>query len=188
MLKSLSITALTCIFLILPELYCYRLTDDGQSKNYSWQEMTDSCRTYQLAQDYQAALKWALSDKHVTAAIPGMRDLSHLREDIAVMGMRFNLADSLILRCYGAAVAHCYCHLCGKCEAGCPRGVAISTVNRSLMYAEAYGSPELARETYDGISAEASASACLDCGTCVARCVNGLDIPAKMARAREVLA
>jgi predicted aldo/keto reductase-like oxidoreductase len=137
---------------------------------------------------HQAALKWALSDKHVTAAIPGMRDLSHLREDIAVMGMRFNLADSLILRCYGAAVAPCYCHLCGKCEAGCPRGVAISTVNRSLMYAEAYGSQELARATYDGISAEASASACLDCGTCVARCVNGLDIPAKMARARAVMA
>lgn len=137
---------------------------------------------------HQAALKWALSDKHVTAAIPGMRDLSHLREDIAVMGMRFNLADSLILRCYGAAVAHCYCHLCGKCEAGCPRGVAISTVNRSLMYAEAYGSPELARATYGGIPARVSASACLDCGTCVARCVNGLDIPAKMARAREVLA
>ncbi len=137
---------------------------------------------------HQAALKWALSDKHVTAAIPGMRDMSHLREDIAVMGMRFNLADSLILRCYGAAVAPYYCHFCGKCEASCPKGVSISSVNRSLMYAEAYGSRELALATYDGISTEASASACLDCGTCVARCVNGLDIAAKMARARQVLA
>lgn len=137
---------------------------------------------------HQAALKWALSDRNVTAAIPGMRDLAELREDIAVMGMRLTLADSLILRCYGAATASRYCHLCGFCEESCPRGVAISVVNRSLMYAEAYRSEELARATYDGIPAHSSASACLDCGRCVARCVNGLDIAAKMARARRLLA
>ena len=137
---------------------------------------------------HQAALKWALADRNVTAAIPGMRDMAELREDIAVMGMRLTLADSLILRCYGAAVAPHYCHLCGLCEKTCPKGVAISVVNRSLMYAEAYRSEELARITYDGIPARASASACLDCGRCVARCVNGLDISAKMARARELMA
>jgi len=137
---------------------------------------------------HQAALKWALSDRNVTAAIPGMRDLAELREDIAVMGMRLTLADSFILRCYGAATASRYCHLCGRCEGSCPRGVAISIVNRSLMYAEAYRSEELARATYDGIPAQASAAACLDCERCVARCVNGLDIAAKMARARELLA
>lgn len=137
---------------------------------------------------HQAALKWALSDRNVTAAIPGMRDMAELREDIAVMGMRLTLADSLILRCYGAATASRYCHLCGRCEGSCPRGVAISVVNRSLMYAEAYRSGELARATYAGIPAKASAAACLDCGHCVARCVNGLDIAAKMDRARRLLA
>jgi len=78
--------------------------------------------------------------------------------------------------------------MCGKCEETCPRGVQISVVNRSLMYAEAYRSAELARATYDEILAPASASSCLRCGRCVARCVNGLDIAAKMARAREMLA
>jgi len=137
---------------------------------------------------HQAALKWALADRNVTAAVPGMRDMAELREDIAVMGMRLTLADSLILRCYGAAVASQYCHMCGKCEETCPRGVQISVVNRSLMYAEAYGSPELARATYGGIPPKASAAACLGCGRCTARCVNGLDIAAKMARAREMMA
>jgi len=137
---------------------------------------------------HQAALKWALQDKNVTAAIPGMRDMGHLREDLAVMGMRLTLADSLILRTYGAAVAPYYCHFCGKCEETCPRGVAISVVNRSLMYAEAYRSPELARSTYGEIPLSASASSCLGCGRCTAHCVNGLDIAAKMARARELLA
>jgi len=137
---------------------------------------------------HQAALKWALADRNVTAAVPGMRDMAELREDIAVMGMRLTLADSLILRYYGAAVASQYCHMCGKCEETCPRGVQISVVNRSLMYAEAYGSPELARATYGGIPPKASAAACLGCGRCTARCVNGLDIAAKMARAREMMA
>lgn len=137
---------------------------------------------------HQAALKWALSDRNVTAAIPGMRDMAELREDIAVMGMRLTLADGLILRCYGAATASRYCHLCGLCEESCPRGVAISVVNRSLMYAEAYRNAELARDTYGEIPSSASASACTDCGHCVARCANGLDISAKMAQARETLA
>jgi len=64
---------------------------------------------------HQAALKWALQNAHITAAIPGMRDMAELREDIAVMGMKFGYLDKLILNRYGAAVKHYYCHLCGVC-------------------------------------------------------------------------
>jgi hypothetical protein len=137
---------------------------------------------------HQAALKWALQNKHIAAAIPGMRDLAELREDIAVMGMKFGYMDKLILKHYGAAVRPYYCHFCGKCETTCPKGVAISTVNRCLMYAEGYKSFELARSTYKEIPASVSATACLHCFACVARCVNGLDILKKMERARKLLA
>jgi len=137
---------------------------------------------------HQAALKWALQNPHVTAAIPGMKDLSHLKENIAVMGMPFTPADQRILHSYGRAVQPFYCHLCGRCEAGCPQGVEISTVNRALMYAEgAYRNRELARATYAELPAVTSASACLECSGCTARCVNGLDIAAKMERARAML-
>ena len=137
---------------------------------------------------HQAALKWVLQDRHVTAAIPGMRDITQLREDIAVMGTRFGYFDNRILERYGTAVAPYYCHLCAQCEATCPRGAAISTINRCLMYEEAYRSPALARATYREIPSFLSASACLDCPECTARCVNGLDIAAKMRRARTLLA
>jgi len=137
---------------------------------------------------HQAALKWVLRDTNITTTIPGMRDMAELREDIAVMGMPFEYADERILQRYSAAVGPYYCHFCGKCEKTCPKGVEISTINRSLMYAEGYKSPELALSTYREISAAASASACLDCAACVARCVNGLDIGTKMRRARKVLA
>jgi predicted aldo/keto reductase-like oxidoreductase len=137
---------------------------------------------------HQAALKWVLQDRNVTAAIPGMRDTAELREDIAVMGMRFKYVDGLILRGYGAAIEPYYCRLCGKCEETCPRGVEISTINRCLMYAEGYKNLELARSTYRKIPSTRSASSCLDCRGCVARCVNGLDIRMKMGQARKYLA
>ncbi|HWR89201.1 MAG TPA: aldo/keto reductase, partial [Dissulfurispiraceae bacterium] len=61
---------------------------------------------------HQAALKWALQNRHIAAAIPGMRDMAQLREDIAVMGMPFGYADRLILRRYAAAVQPFYCSFC----------------------------------------------------------------------------
>jgi predicted aldo/keto reductase-like oxidoreductase len=137
---------------------------------------------------HQAALKWVLQNRHITTAIPGMRDMSELREDIAVMGMKFGYLDQLILKQYGASVRSYYCHLCGKCEATCPYGVEISTINRSLLYAEAYRSDVLAQSTYQQIPLSSSASVCLSCSECVARCVNGLDISLKMERARTLLA
>ena len=137
---------------------------------------------------YQAALKWALQNPKVTAAIPGMKDMGQLREDIAVMGMPFSYADQRRLERYAEAIAPFYCNFCGACEGGCPKGVEISTVNRALMYAEGgYRDVTLARATYAELPAAATASACLDCQGCTARCVNGLNISAKMERARTVL-
>lgn len=138
---------------------------------------------------HQAALKWVLQNPHIATTIPGMKDMAHLREDIAVMGMlQFTGRDERILKRYNAAIAPFYCSFCGKCESSCPYGVEISTINRSLMYAEGYKSGELARTTYREIPLSASAAVCTNCPTCTARCVNGLDIAAKMERARIILA
>ncbi len=137
---------------------------------------------------HQAALKWALQDTHITAAIPGMKDLAHLREDLAVMGMALTRADEQILKRYGQAISPYYCQFCGSCEGFCSRGVAISDINRSLMYAEAYDSLDLAMDTYREIPPQASLKSCLDCSECTASCVNGIDIPAKLERAKRVFA
>jgi predicted aldo/keto reductase-like oxidoreductase len=138
---------------------------------------------------HQAALKWALQNPNVTMAIPGMKDLSQFRENVAVMGMPFQYSDERILRRYHAAIADFYCDLCGTCEGTCPRGVAISTINRSLMYAEGgYRDHGLAKSTYRELPASMSADACLECSVCTAQCGKGLNIAAKMERARTMLA
>jgi len=137
---------------------------------------------------HQAALKWVLQNPNVTMAIPGMKDLAQLREDIAVMGMPFQYADERILRTYRAAIAGFYCDLCGTCEGTCPRGVEISTINRSLMYAEGYRSARLALATYREVPHAASAAVCNECPVCVATCIRGLNIAQKMEQARSLLA
>lgn len=138
---------------------------------------------------HQAALKWVLRNPKVAAAIPGMKDMTQLREDIAVMGMPFTYADVRRLDRYAEAIAPFYCNFCGSCEAGCPQGVEIATINRALMYAEGgYRAMDLARATYAELPYQATAAACSGCKGCSARCVNGLDIAAKMGRARSVLA
>ncbi len=137
---------------------------------------------------YQAAIKWVLEDRNVSTVIPGMRNMAELREDIAVMGMKLGYLDELILKRYGAAIDSSYCRMCAECEPSCQKGVAISTINRALMYKEAYRSPELARITYGEIPQLCSAEVCLDCNSCAAKCSHGLDIPAKMELARKILA
>ena len=137
---------------------------------------------------HQAALKWVLQDTNVTAAIPGMKDLSQVKEDTAVMGLALTRRDEQILKQYGRAISPYYCQLCGRCEGLCSRGVAISDINRCLMYAEAYGSLDLALDTYREIPTRASLKACLDCSECTASCVNGINIPAKLERASRLFA
>ncbi|MBA4418462.1 MAG: hypothetical protein C0392_11235 [Syntrophus sp. (in: bacteria)] len=137
---------------------------------------------------HQAALKWVLQDTNVTAAIPGMKDMQMLQEDMSVMGMKMTAADTRILERYSQAVDGYYCHFCAQCEPTCPQSVAISIVNRCLMYAEGYRNIDLAQTTYREIAPKTSASVCTNCDQCVARCAHGIDISSKMRKARTFFA
>jgi len=133
---------------------------------------------------HQAALKWVLQDTNVACAIPGMQNMGMFQEDMAVMGMKMTQADARVLERYSEAITPYYCHLCAECEPTCPRNVAISTINRSLMYLEGYNARNLAGVTYRGIPFSRRASQCENCAECVAHCVNGLNIEEKMLQAR----
>lgn len=137
---------------------------------------------------HQAALKWVLQDKSVSCAIPGMKDMQMLKEMTSVMGMKLTSRDERILERYADAIEPYYCHLCGQCEPTCPNGVAISVINRALMYAEGYGELKLARATYTEVGPAHSASLCAGCTECTAQCAHGLDIAGKMRQARTLLA
>lgn len=135
---------------------------------------------------HQAALKWVLQDKNISAAIPGMKTMSHIQELVPVMGIRLTKSDDRILQRYASAIDPYYCGLCGQCETSCPNGVKISVVNRALMYADGYGEDQLARSIF--YQEAKGARACSICPECVAVCVNELNIAEKMRRARSLFA
>ncbi|MFQ6115584.1 MAG: aldo/keto reductase [bacterium] len=137
---------------------------------------------------HQAALKWVLQNKNITTTIPSMVTFGQVEENVRVMRSAMNWHDRKTLNKYGQLIDKIYCRGCGGCEGTCPRGVAISEVNRTLMYAEGYGDLVLARQQYRTLPLSRSAIQCLDCPKCEAKCLNDLDIAAKMAKAYNLLA
>ena len=140
---------------------------------------------------HQAALKWVLNDENIACAIPSMCSIEQIKEDMAVMKMfaegkgAVTPGDSASLRRYGDAIASRWCYRCGACAPTCPLGADIPVLNRCLMYAEAYGNVDLAQATRQR---EMPGFPCAGCSNCVARCARGVDLPARTALARQVLA
>ena len=137
---------------------------------------------------HQAALKFVLQDPNVTAAIPAMENLAQVKEDTAVMSMlgEFTARDLEVLGRYNTAIAPYFCVRCDACQASCPYGVDIATINRSLMYAEGYRDMHLARAAFREIPVERSVAVCGNCAACTAKCAHSVNIPERIETARRV--
>ena len=72
----------------------------------------------------QAALRWALSNDDVSAAIISFSEFQHLDEYLYASGGRTSDADLAILEEYDRQIAGSYCSPhCGVCLGSCPRRV-----------------------------------------------------------------
>jgi len=136
---------------------------------------------------HQAALKWVLGNKHVATTVPSMVTFAQVEENFKVMGTRLSWNDRKTLSLYARATDKVYCRLCGECRDTCPDMVAIPEVMRFLMYAEGYEDLPLGRSQYVSLAPDRRAAKCLQCKKCKARCVNGLNIAARMVRAHHLL-
>ncbi|HOT96252.1 MAG TPA: aldo/keto reductase [bacterium] len=132
---------------------------------------------------HQAALKWVLNDPNVCCAIPAMVTFDQLNENFLVMSAPFGWNDRKTLDRYGRVINSRLCRFCTRCSAQCPSGVAISDIQRCLMYAEGYGDEALARTAYAELSPAVNLTACQSCTGCTATCSNGVDIAANLQRA-----
>ncbi len=142
----------------------------------------------QYADSYtQAALKWALSNEHVSAAVISFFELQHVDEYLAASGKRLTSEDLAILREYDRQIAGNYCgpH-CGACLSSCPEGLPIHDVLRHRMYFEDYGWEKEGIQRYAALAKDASV--CATCpAPCAGSCVVGIDIQERMKGAHELL-
>ncbi len=131
----------------------------------------------------QAAFRWVLTGGLVDGLVVTMRSPEQVDEYLGASGWTTaHRADAGLLTRYARLTARTQCRYgCADCEGACPRGVPIPDALRARMYAEDYGSPELAREalTTDGVVPDA----CLGCdgSPCAAACPHGVRIPELVA-------
>jgi len=111
----------------------------------------------------QAALRWALSNQDVDAAIISMTSGDVIDEYVKGSGgQQVSQQDLKLLEQYAWMTDASYCrHACNDCEGACPYGVPISDVLRTRMYATDYADLEFARSEYQQLGA--AAAPCLSC-------------------------
>lgn len=138
--------------------------------------------------DHQAALKWVLQNLYVDTTIPGMTAFNQLPEDLEVMEMRMSFRDAGKERYLGKSDGKTCDGVvgCTECIDKCPKGMAISELNRCIGYADGYGDMELALDNYTELLDAWKVGVCDDCDECIVKCANGLDLNGTVRRAREL--
>jgi predicted aldo/keto reductase-like oxidoreductase len=137
----------------------------------------------------QAAFRWTLSSPNVNSLIVTIKSIAMVDEYLGASGWSTpKSADIGLLERYEERNGASQCRYgCSDCSRACPAGVAISDVLRARMYAEDYGDLDFGRESYSGISADASP--CVGCShqACTGACPHGLSIPALTEAAHWLL-
>ncbi len=135
---------------------------------------------------HQAALKYVLTDRNVSAAVPGVTMIEQIEECAAVMGSLFSKGDLKELNHYQSFLQGRICTMCGGCIGECPYGVSHGDLLRLVMYHDGYENDSLVKESVERM-AEQDIERCFACSSCSVICKRGLDIKAQMERARHIL-
>jgi predicted aldo/keto reductase-like oxidoreductase len=141
-------------------------------------------------------MRFVLSNPNVTSAIAGIASSADVANDKRI-GERIR---PLAAREMGAveerarefeAAAGKVCTLCEYCMP-CPKEIWIPGVLTLANAARLLGVVDEARRQYAGYlkawaEAGSEGAPCIECGQCAERCPQGIDIPAELKKAHEVL-
>ncbi|MCJ7582259.1 MAG: aldo/keto reductase, partial [Candidatus Aminicenantes bacterium] len=130
----------------------------------------------------KAALKWALQNENIHTAIPSVKNLDHLYENLSVMeNLALTAQEKTDLKLDlgpQKSLTGLFCSECSTCLSQCPYDLDIPTAMRSYMYAYGYEQPAKARRTLDDVNI--AVIPCSDCQTCRVVCPSGFDVKAKV--------
>jgi len=139
----------------------------------------------------QAKLKSVWADERIASICSEMDSVALVRENVAAARSEASLTaeEGHQLNQLAAFTAAYACNGCKHlCENAVARPIAIAAPLRYLMYHECYGKIERARELYRQLPATARVFSDRDLEQACRVCPQGIDIPARLRRARELLA
>ena len=140
----------------------------------------------------ELALRFVLSNPHVSVALSGMSTMPQVEENLAVASDTFSLteADQTAIREHLARLermAGSYCTGCGYCMP-CDSGVDIPGVFERYNLGRVYGIWNDARKTYRWLqNNKRSGEMCTECGACLDKCPQRLPVPELLKEAHSAL-
>jgi predicted aldo/keto reductase-like oxidoreductase len=130
---------------------------------------------------HTAVLKWALRNEAIATAVPGYTTFEQMEQDFSVSrDLEFTPEEEKFLKDRDVETSLGYCLQCGACDSTCPHGVPVRSLMRCHLYATCYANFTEARETLNRLPEKNNLTRCVDCSSCTARCVNGIDIPRRI--------
>ena len=138
------------------------------------------------------ALRFAASFPGVLTVLSGMSDFAQVKENIQTMSAPSPLTEAdrelleRVCTAYlSAGTIPCTgCRYCMDCPAGVDIPKVFAIYNQYCIFHQ-----QLAFErTYGYLTDRQKASACVDCKSCVPRCPQGIDIPARLREVADAIA
>lgn len=146
----------------------------------------------QVKQVPELALRFVLSNPHVSLALSGMSALSQVEENLVVASDAVSLTevDRTAIREHLARLermAGLYCTGCGYCLP-CESGVDIPGVFERYNVGRVYGLWKDSRKAYRWLQkGKKSGEVCTECGLCLDKCPQRLPIPELLKEAHAAL-
>jgi len=139
---------------------------------------------------HTALLKWVLRHDVFATAVPGFQNFQELEADFSVAyDLNFTPEEKKFLEDRNVKVAmRGVCQQCYGCVASCPERVEVPKLMRAHMYAVSYANIAHARATLAEIPREQGLTRCLSCADCTAKCVNSVNIAARIKELKSILA
>jgi predicted aldo/keto reductase-like oxidoreductase len=156
------------------------------------QEIWDSAPVQRTPADW--ALQWVWNQPEVSLLLSGMSTMQHVEENLTSAersGVRTLTGDELALYPTVRAAYEELCPVpCTDCKycLPCPSGVDIPHVFDIYNDLMAYGDEDRAQMFYEAfMKEEERADRCTECGECLEKCPQHIEIPDWLAKAHEVL-
>ncbi len=136
-------------------------------------------------EDASAAMRFIISNPHVTVVIPGMADTEEIAQNIASASdtSPLSAAEQEKISEIRSFLGTNFCRRCNYC-APCTAGINIPAVFLMEGYYSRYNLKEWATNRYGGM--QKTASDCVDCGVCEERCPYQLPIREMMKKTADV--
>jgi hypothetical protein len=145
----------------------------------------------------ELALRFVLSNPHVTCALSGMNTMDMLEENVATASREEPLSSAEREQIEAAVaenerLAQLYCTGCNYCLP-CPQNVALPEIFSLMNLHRLWGLTEHARSAYarfgpDNREGKLDASACVECGVCETKCPQDLEIIRQLRESHQALA